>query len=154
MPTDQFDESEMATVEFVPTREFAYSVERARLLHGRSDDARQLGFFVYSFVVECDGDASDVLKRAKQVLLIINEWCHEPNWPSLEEWSKLLPDWFVSACGPERTLEEYEMERQESLKLSGEESIARARGKRWSLSGFTGCLGPESRLDPTYRMWI
>ena len=154
MPIDQYDKDKMTRVNFVPTREFVYTVERNRLLHGRSDDVIQLGFFVYYFIVDCDGDASEILRRAKKVFLIVNEWCLRPDWPSLEEWRSLLPGWFVSACAPERTSADYEREEMERLQLSGRERIARARSRRQSLSEFTDCLDPEFRLDRNYRMWI
>jgi hypothetical protein len=154
MPIEEYDEERMTRLDFVPTREFAGTIERDRLRHGRSDQARQLGFFTGYGIVDCDGDAAEVNERALQVMSIINEWCLAPEWPSLDDWRRLLPDWFVWACAPERTDEDYEREKEERLALPAGERVPWNRWRKSSLSEFTDCLAPEGRLGPVSPCWI
>ncbi len=48
-----------------PDKAVAFPIERRRLLHGGTDDEIILVIYVDSFLAFCDGDAAEVLERAK-----------------------------------------------------------------------------------------
>jgi|SRR5580765_6621861 len=95
------------------------------------------GQLVVNFIVKCDGDASDVLRRAKEVLIRIID-CELTFEDSVEDWKAVLPEWFVNIASPELT-------RQEAEKLlstpQGYEILARS----WTVSGFIHWFRPEMR---------
>src|SRR5258705_13503292 len=57
------------------------------------------------FVARCPVGATGVLENAKSVLKIVDE-ATLGYWPKSLEWRSKLPEWFISACAPERTKEE------------------------------------------------
>lgn len=126
----------------------ALAAERRRLAQGIGKDEKICGMFVDSFLVDCDGNAQQVLDRARELMRIVNEHAMAAAWPQDDEWPRLLPTWFVRQCAPEQTHEEWEREEERLRALSWEERREHYRTSRWSLLSWTGWM------DPRERMWI
>lgn len=114
--------------------------EIGRLLLGVEDTAKPGGIGTVRFVVKCSGDAIDVLGRAKTVLEKVLRTTTVP-WPSLDEWRRLLPSWFVERCAPEISQEE--AERRVGLPDEEQERLEQVEG--WSLSAWLFWFQPEER---------
>jgi hypothetical protein len=56
---------------------------------------------------------------------------------TVDEWTELLPSWFVEACAPERTREEAEEHLRTWRSLSEHDKRLAARSESWRLSGWT-----------------
>jgi hypothetical protein len=114
--------------------------ELGRLLLGAGDLARPGGLGTVRFVVRCNGDALDVLDRAKKVLEVVLRSTTDP-WPSLEEWRDVLPRWFVERCAPEMSQEE--AERRVRLPDDEQERLEQAEG--WSMGAWLHWFQPGHR---------
>lgn len=55
---------------------------------------------------DCPGRAGEALAKIRDALISVDLNSLRDPWPSREEWSSLLPSWFVDACAPEFTDEE------------------------------------------------
>lgn len=132
----------------------ALRIERRHLLGEVTRDTGTLRIFPGGFLVFCDGDAPEVLERARQIKLICNEKGMEEEWPSDDLWPDFLPDWFVDACHPERTSEEYEQDRLAFRQMTREEEMEDARNEQWSLSEFVSWMDPEAWLEISSVNWI
>jgi hypothetical protein len=61
-------------------------------------------------VVSCPGGAERVLAGAREVLKVV---LGRPaaSWPGVDEWKRLLPAWFVSACVDDREVRDCVLDR-------------------------------------------
>lgn len=137
-----------------PTAE-ALEVERRRLKNGVGDDERILGCGALSYYVFCDGDATDVLSRIKDIMRAFNAQGLGGQWPEDDQWPELLPTWFADAFAPEKTSEEKACEQAEWQAMTYEQKLEDARTKKWSLSELVYFMAPGFRLGPhEARMWV
>jgi hypothetical protein len=75
-------------------------VEKHRLEHGMKDGEVAQGSVLDSYILSCNRTAQQVLDRARDVMLVVNEAGLKDDWPGLSYFEKALPAWFVSACLP------------------------------------------------------
>jgi hypothetical protein len=92
------------------------------------------------FIVQCPGNAAEVLARARQVLEAVLRNTKEP-WPRLEEWRAFLPTWFVERCAPEMAPDAAAAR----LKLSLDERARLEEHEGWSLGAWLYWLEPDER---------
>ncbi|WP_224718503.1 hypothetical protein [Pectobacterium versatile] len=119
-------------------------LERERLNEPPQPMGKTSGAGIARFIVSCN-DASSVLNLAKEVLTIVNNHSTQ-RWPSLNEWSNMLPSQFVDECLPELTEAEREKLTQRWDALSYEEKLAEAsHDDKWTLSSWLSWLAPEER---------
>lgn len=81
-------------------------------------------------VVEAPAGAERALERVRDVLDVVLERAAE-EWPSVDEWRRFLPTWFVAACADDAELRDCVVD-------------------RWSLRGWTYWFQPERRA---WRWW-
>ena len=81
--------------------------DEAQRLHSGPTAGEKPKGVLTSFNLICDGNAEQVLGRCKEVLGLVSAVNLDP-WPSVEQWGKTLPKWFVDACFPEVIREEAE----------------------------------------------
>ena len=95
------------------------------------------------FLVHCNGDAEQVLRRAKNVLAMVLTHGGDP-WPSDEEWKRILPSWFVERCVPDKSMEEAErwLEWWRTLPV---ERQAQANRENWSVGNWVAWFEPGER---------
>lgn len=93
--------------------------------------------FIVEILVTCDGNASEVLQKTKEVVKRIID-CELSFEDSVDDWKSILPNWFVEACSPEITKEEAEKLLETSR---GFEALA----NRWTVSGFIYWFRPEEK---------
>lgn len=88
-------------------------------------------------VVLCNGNAPEVLERCKDVLkkVIGSELSYED---SVDDWSALLPEWFVEACADE-------ISREEADKILATPEGFAILANRWTVKGFIDWFRPEDR---------
>ena len=134
--------------EIIPVRE-RLIVELDRLSHGAAEDGKLIGVTQEEFRITCNGDASDVLARAKGVLKLAVVTGIEEPWPITEALQSRLPDWFVSACRPNQSLEELnaEIDYRASLSREDREAYEAAADKRWSLRAWAAAMNPDYGID-------
>ena len=90
---------------------------------------------LWSYTIKCAGDASDVLSKARKVMLAV--LAQSPTiWPRDGDWPNLLPWWFVVACAPEKTDEEKEKELEKWRGLSPQQQKDLEAKKPWPLSSW------------------
>lgn len=80
--------------------------------------------------VACGDDAGDVLGRVRQVLEVVLPRTEE-GWPTLDQWTALLPAWFVAVCSDDVTVQSCVLD-------------------RWSLRAWTYWFQPGRRQ---WRWW-
>lgn len=118
--------------------------ELHRIRHGAetmpSDGLGIVGFTVLTD----DANPSQLLDKVRLVLKIIDE-ADVHRWPTVDEWSSLLPQWFVSACAPEMSREEAQRWLARWETLSDEERHAEEVGKPWALADWLYWMEPERR---------
>ena len=94
------------------------------------------GIGLVTFDVDCDGNAQQVYERSREVLRIIVQQYEKPWWPPLEEWKRILPQWFVEACAPEESHEEAERWSKWWRNLPREEQRRVEAEQRWSVDNW------------------
>ncbi len=118
----------------------ALQAERRRLRDGIDASEVIQGTIADSYYFKCDGNAAEVLNRAREAITIVSDATLDGPWPTLDEWIKLLPKWFVAACKPED-----EPIVQEPHATTLEESRAQFYRSKWKVSNWVGWLKPEDR---------
>ena len=115
--------------------------QRLRLGPEPSQKPGEIGTAIIN--VKCSKGAESVLGKVKEVLtIVLNQYAV---WPSLAEWKRTLPMWFVHACRAEITKEEADREQKQSRSLSPQ---ARARYEStigWSLEDWLYWFEPQNR---------
>ena len=122
--------------------------EERRLLQGPGENENIGGLGTIRYIIHCNGNASLVLKRSKDVLLKVNRAFQE-RVPEEEEWYSLLPDYFVYSCRPDVPLEqsqkEVELDRKLLNCLSLEDRGIWCDLERWHLSSWIYWFQEENR---------
>ncbi|MBC7881452.1 MAG: hypothetical protein H7Y37_08965 [Anaerolineae bacterium] len=73
------------------------NVEIMRLERPRHGQIHPVEGFCSGIVVECNGNAEQVDKKVRQILVIVLQ--HHGRRPTCEEWRQLLPVWFFEGFG-------------------------------------------------------
>jgi len=97
------------------------------------------------FEVDCPGNADLILRRCKEVLQVVIAQSKD-QWPSNEQWSLILPEWFIVSCGKELSKEEADQWLNWWRKLKPNEQAQAEAKKKWSLSSWIYWFQPEQRL--------
>ncbi|WP_122094356.1 hypothetical protein [Rahnella sp. Larv3_ips] len=119
-------------------------LERERLQNPPQSTEKATGVGIARFIVSCN-DVRAVLDLAKEVLITVNNHSTQ-NWPSLDEWSNVLPSQFVDGFLPEPTEKETEKQIQNWGGLSYEEKLTEASNdNKWTLSSWLSWLEPDER---------
>jgi hypothetical protein len=116
--------------------------EQSRL---NSDDVNaelSTGSGLVRFNVVCDVSAESVLKKAKEVLGLIDE-ATIGAWPALPSWKSILPADFLNAFVPEKTPEEEQRWLIWWRSLSAERQKIEA--DKWSLADWLYWMEPNNR---------
>jgi hypothetical protein len=92
----------------------------------------------------CAGDAEDVIGRCREVLAPVIARQAAP-WPADDEWSALLPSWFVRACVSEQSEGESAAWLARWQALSPDEQAREAETAEWSLLNWVEWFRPEMR---------
>jgi hypothetical protein len=121
-----------------------FEQERWRLRVSPSPDSKPGGLGTVQFTARCSGNAAQVLARAKEILTVISESCTVP-WPSVAEWQKRLPRWFLDRCAPAMTEEQAEKWLAAWRKLPPAERDRAEKEKPWSLEGWLYWMEPGNR---------
>jgi hypothetical protein len=90
------------------------------------------------------GDAEQLRVRAAEILIAVLGPTG-PDWPTLEKWSTLLPQWFVDACAPEQSQQETEEWLVWWRSLPPDEQAAAEDAQPWSLGDWLHWFKPEER---------
>jgi len=100
-----------------------------------------------AYTVRGPEPAAEVLRRAKGVLVVVDQTACSGAWPALEVWLQLLPEWFGSAFLPERTPEEDAAYLQwwDGLDYAQKQQ-AHAKPTQWRLSNWLYWLHPDRRM--------
>ncbi|MCG7537914.1 hypothetical protein [Pseudoalteromonas sp. OOF1S-7] len=99
--------------------------------------------------VRCNGDAAQVLDRAKEVMLTLLS-CTKGKCFQYIKWTNALPSWFVQCCGRELSSDELEEYLSKWRLLSPEEQEKMENEQDWSLDDWLYWLEPEQR---TWYWW-
>ena len=118
--------------------------ELRHLQFGPAAPERPVGLGLLRFTALCQPNADRVLKRSKEVMCILLQHV-SGEWPFLDEWSNILPEWFVLKCAPETTEEEDERWLAWWRKLSIDQQAQAMMEKRWTLSGWIYWFQPGKR---------
>jgi hypothetical protein len=89
----------------------------------------------------CSETAEECLARLREVLEPI-EAAREP-WPALEEWERLLPEWFVASCARPMSPEEARSWVEQWRKMSPEEQSLANASQHWSLPDWLYWMEPS-----------
>jgi hypothetical protein len=118
--------------------------ELQRLRAGPMPDSHPGGIGLVQLVAHCAANAAVVLERCKQTLTIVLEHS-ATNFPTDEEWGRLLPQWFVERCAPEPSSQERGRWLRWWKSLSPVEQARTEREKRWTSSNWIYWFEPDTR---------
>jgi hypothetical protein len=118
--------------------------ELRHLREGPRVGERPGGAGTVTVTVSCHGDSAVVIDRARAVMTAVVDRAGPP-WPSVDEWLELLPEWFVAACGPERSVEEVERWLRWWRSLPRVEQARVTREQQWTLADWLFWLEPGER---------
>jgi hypothetical protein len=126
--------------------------ELQHLLAGSTSEDKVEGASIVLFNVYCQYNASKVLQNCREVLEVVLQQ-YEKSWPSETEWYKILPEWFIANCSPEKTIEEEEyLVRWRTL--SRQEQIIEEEKKAWSVMEWVSWFEFDDELqDQRYWFW-
>lgn len=133
--------------------------EADRLLNGPAKDEETYGMSIAEVNVVCLGDAAEILSRCRNVLTLVLTRSKD-TWPSVAEWSRILPKWFTEACSGEIDPAEQEAEIARVKSLPMEEGMMAP----WSIGVWTGAFNLNWRSwfwwnaeivnDDHLRVWV
>jgi hypothetical protein len=116
-----------------------YLVELERIA-GR-DVEPDTPYLTVTLVADCPRGAEDALARTKEALLpIVSVLARGSEWPSEDGWARLLPAWFVGACGPEMSRAAVEAWLEKWRDLPREQQIAEEERQPWALGDWLYCF--------------
>jgi len=101
------------------------------------------------YTVDCNGNAVEVVAKAREVLSILVANLIDRR-RSIEEWRLLLPKWFVAQCSEEPSPEEAEKKRKYVSRLTAAQLVEHQKTQKWSLESLVYSLEPEER---TWYWW-
>lgn len=119
--------------------------EAARLENSPAEGTKPGGLGTVQFTADCPGNATEVLRRAKEVMQIVSERTLSV-WPSNEQWTSVLPGWFLSACAPPKTKEESDKFMVWWRSLPREQQARAEREEAWSLEAWLHWMNPRNRV--------
>lgn len=127
----------------MPTSKLNYVRAELARLNGHEVEGPP-GLTIVRFVGKSDGDPQRIIDKIDNLLKIVDQTTLE-GWISEEEWSAILPSWFVGAFAPPMT----EVERVRHLnwwrQLSDEGKAQYEVEQVWSLDGWLYWMQPENR---------
>jgi hypothetical protein len=125
--------------------------ELRHLLHGaKSEDVlNEVGIIIIR--ATCIDTASLVLEKCQEVMRLILNYQTE-KWPSEEEWYKLLPEWFINICSPEKNPKEEEEYLEKWRQSSPQEQIL-LEESAWSVMEWVSWFEPTDDLH-NQRYWF
>jgi hypothetical protein len=110
-----------------------------------SIDARPEGLGVVPFVATSRDDMGDVIRKSIEVLSTVDEHSLQDRWPSVEEWRRILPGWFVDRCAPELSQRDTDAWVARWRALSPEQQRDEEARQPWSLADWLYWLEPDRR---------
>jgi hypothetical protein len=118
--------------------------EGMRLAKSPGLEEKPTGMGTVRFVAKCSGNAGEVLSKTKELMTVVN---HNsiPHWPSDVAWRRLLPNWFVARCSPEKSQKEAEEWLAWWKSLSRDEQKKIEATNAWSLLNWLYWLEPDNR---------
>jgi len=121
-------------------------MELDRVTGDPGKDLSPQGIGTVRFIIDCpkDVDASNVLGRAKSVMAAVDSASLQ-GWPSNDHAAPVLPEWFTSACVPDRSKEEEDRWQKWWKGLPYEEKLRKGAEAKWSVSNWLYWLKPENR---------
>jgi hypothetical protein len=105
-------------------------------------DASTLG--TVRFLVDCPGNAGEVLTKVLEILKIIVKHSLD-GWSTNNNWSEVLPQWFIGECAPEMSPDEAQQWLQWWKSLDAETQDKVEQENKWSLSDWLHWLEPSQR---------
>jgi hypothetical protein len=105
-------------------------------------------YVTITLLADCPRGAADALEGTKKVLVpIVSVLARGSEWPSEDDWARLLPAWFVGACGPEMSRAAVEAWLEKWRDLPREQQIAEEERHPWALGDWLYCFseGPDER---------
>ena len=100
--------------------------------------------FQIHVLLTCPTGAAQCLTRLREVL--------EPfenigeTWPTVQNWERVLPTWFTSACAIPMSSDEAQASNERWRRMSQEERAALAAKERWSLPDWLYWMEPEQSV--------
>lgn len=118
--------------------------ELRHLTQGPSENEQPPAGMTGRLFVNCAGDSEIVLNKAKTLLICVDRAVIS-GWPDDGTWFHILPRWFVTRCGPERTQKEAEEELERWRSLSREEQLKVHKEQPWPVTNWLYWFRPENR---------
>ena len=106
--------------------------EMLRLRVSPCSDDKPGGIGTVDFAITCQGNATEVMEKAKAVLLTVDENSID-NWPDDNEWKAILPDWFIDKCAPEMTREQADKRQSKWRRIFSRRRADTQAEEAWSL---------------------
>lgn len=105
-------------------------------------------------LVATSDDPDGCLDRCRNLLVeVITMISYRPEFPSIEEWSALLPSWFVDACTPSLSPEQAEGEVARWRRLNPQAQARYEDESLWTLEDWIYWFDPSSDADRGWRWW-
>jgi hypothetical protein len=117
----------------------ALSVERRRLLEGVDAAEIAIGIGTWHYWFYCFENADCVLRRVKELMLLVNTDAVGARWPSDRQWLQQLPKWFLQAGKKE-------------MPTPDEERIRQAIAEKWGKDHPTWPFPPCDHMTPL--QWV
>lgn len=118
--------------------------ELRRLETGPSPGEKPGGVGTVRFDVSTAAGAEEVLRRAKQVLQVIDKAILD-GWPSTEGLVPQLPGWFTAACAPPMSREQSDEWLARWRRLPPDEQVKAQNELKWSLDDWLYWMEPANR---------
>jgi hypothetical protein len=120
--------------------------EHRRLVGGAPGASEPQGILL-GYRVTCSGETSEVIGRATTVLMALDEHCLREPFPRDDEWSGILPAWFVTGFAPEMSQAAARQRRAWLRSLTYEEKLEYARQQHpWEFSSWIAKFDPDERF--------
>jgi hypothetical protein len=119
-----------------------FEAELSRLEQSAKTTAPRSGLVI--FVAKVPSGASALLDRVVSLLRLVDK-AILTSLPTEEEWRKLLPDWFVTACAPALTEEQAERWLVWWKSLPEPHRHIVEQEQRWSLNNWLYWMEPANR---------
>jgi len=115
-----------------------------RIKEGPRASDETSGMVKVKYAVDCNGNAGEILARAKEILLDVLQ-ATVSGWPELQQWSNVLPDWFFKAFAKEMTDEEALLWIERWRAMPRKQQVIAEQKKGWSFSNWIGWFNPNER---------
>ena len=119
--------------------------ERARILSLGQLAETPSGLELISISVQCPNGAEHVVSSIRMILLLVLI-DDGKEWPSINDWERILPTWFIDQFTPEMSEAELQLWLAEWYKLTMKEKKRREKQEQnnWSLKGWIEWFNPEN----------